>query len=73
MQLMTAVKLIMGFLGFGIWTFAAYYDESLRGDYMHFVTGIVVGMAALALRDMPSPAPKQVDALVVETKQEPQQ
>lgn len=58
MNFRTIVQLIMGFTGFGIWTFAAYYDPAMRGDYMHFVTGVVVGMAALALRDMPAPAAK---------------
>lgn len=70
MALRTAIQLVMGFLGFGIWTFAAYYDETLRSDYMHFVTGVVIGMAALALRDMPPPAQKEVEAPKVD--QEPQ-
>lgn len=73
MQFMTIVKLAMGFLGFGIWTFAAWYDPAMRGDYMHFVTGIVVGMAALALRDMPAPVTKIDVPKEVEVKQEAQQ
>jgi hypothetical protein len=37
------------------------------------VISVVLGLSALALRDMPPPAKKEPDAPVIETKQEPQQ
>jgi hypothetical protein len=52
MNFKTAVQVGMGVTGFGIWSYMAYMDPALQGDYLQFVKGAVVGIAALALRDM---------------------
>jgi hypothetical protein len=73
MQIKTYIQIIMGFSCFGIWSFMAYMNPELQGDYLKFVISVVLGLSALALRDMPPPAKKEPDAPVIETKQEPQQ
>lgn len=72
MQFMTIVKLFMGVTGFCIWSFMVYMDQSLQSDYLKFVISVVLGLSALALRDMPPPAKKEPDATEVKP-QEPQQ
>lgn len=59
MQLKLAIQISMGVTAFCIWSAMAYFDASLRADYVKFVVSVVVGIAALALRDMPTnqPAP----------------
>lgn len=62
MSFKTWVQIVMGVSGFGIWSYASFMEINMPDDYMQFVKGIVVGVAALALRDMGTAKP--------ETKQE---
>lgn len=46
----------------------AYFDPSLRPDYLKFIVGIVVGIAGLVLREMPTqplPPPEKNDANII--------
>lgn len=58
MQFKTGVQIAMGVTGFAIWTYAAYHDPALQSDYLKFVQGAVIGISALALRDMQPSQPK---------------
>jgi hypothetical protein len=62
MQFKTWVQIIMGLASFGIWSYTSFMGMNMPDDYMQFVKGIAVGVAALALRDMGTAKP--------ETKQE---
>jgi len=54
MSFKTWVQILMGVTGFLIWSYASYMQLELPDDYLQFVKGIVIGVAALALRDMGS-------------------
>jgi hypothetical protein len=54
MRTRTCLQIGMGFGAFIIWSGMAYFDPSLRADYTKFIISIVVGVGALALRDMPA-------------------
>jgi hypothetical protein len=58
MNFKTIALIGMGTTAFLIWSGMAYFDPALRSDYLKFVISVVVGVAGLALRDMPSPPPK---------------
>lgn len=45
--------ILMGVVGYGVWSFMAYQDPSLRADFLKFNIGIVVGIVGLVLRDLP--------------------
>lgn len=56
------IQIAMGSLAFAIWSFMAWYDPSLRSAYVTFIISVVTGIAALALRDIPTEKPKEPDA-----------
>lgn len=56
-KLKLTVMLVLGIVGFIIWSVMAYFDGAMRADYAKFVISIVVGIVALAMRDMQPPAP----------------
>lgn len=68
MQFRTAVQISMGAVGFGIWSYTSFMEMNMPDDYMQFIKGIVVGVAALALRDMGA-AKDQPEAKQEEVKQ----
>lgn len=53
LDLKTIVLILMGVTGFGIWSAMAYFDASLRADYLKFIILIVGGVTGLILRDLP--------------------
>jgi hypothetical protein len=68
MSFKTWVQIIMGVTGFGIWSYTSFMEINLPDDYLQFVKGIVIGVAALALRDMGT-AKDQPEAKQEEPKQ----
>lgn len=44
-----------GVIGYGVWALMAYYDPTLRQDFLKFNIAMASGAAALALRDMKGP------------------
>lgn len=48
------ILLFIGLGSFLIWSGMAYFDNSLRGDYVKYIISVVVGVTGLVLRDMPS-------------------
>ena len=58
MNAKTIIQISMGVVAFCIWSGMAYCDPSLRGDYVKFVVSVVIGISALALRDMPANSDK---------------
>jgi uncharacterized membrane protein len=53
MQFKTIVQLLIGIVGFGIWTFVAFYVKPEMLDaYMNFVVFIVSGVVGHAIRDV---------------------
>ena len=61
MIIKNGLKIFMGFTAFSIWSGMVYFDASLRADYLKFIVSIVVGLGALALRDMPPAATKPIE------------
>ena len=61
MEPRNSLKIFMGFTAFGIWSTMVYFDPALRADYLKFIISIVVGLGALALRDMPSVQAKNTE------------
>ncbi len=55
LDLKTIVLILMGVTGFCIWSAMAYYDPTLRSDYLKFIILIVGGVTGLVLRDLPPP------------------
>lgn len=60
----------IGFIAFGIWTYLAYSDPTMRGAYSVFVISVVTTLSALILRDMPT---EQKPADPVPSKKPPQE
>ncbi|MDP2026465.1 hypothetical protein [Sulfuriferula sp.] len=54
MTFKTKTLIAMGVTAFLIWSGMAYFDPTLRPDYLKFIIGIVVGIAGLVLREMPT-------------------
>lgn len=54
MTFKTKTLIAMGVTAFSIWSGMVYFDPSLRADYLKFIIGIVVGIAGLVLREMPT-------------------
>jgi hypothetical protein len=61
MKLKLGIQIGMGSLAFVIWSSMAYFDPSLRGDYVKFIVSVVIGISALALRDMPTNSDKPAE------------
>ena len=61
MKIQHRLKIFMGFTAFTIWSGMVYFDPSLKSDYLKFIISIVVGLGALALRDMPPAATKPIE------------
>jgi hypothetical protein len=52
MQFRTMMQLMIGIVGFVIWTFIVFYAPELQNsEYLKFVQGAVVVVVGLALRD----------------------
>lgn len=52
MQFRTLMQLMIGIVGFVIWTFIVFYAPELQNsEYLKFVQGAVVVVVGLALRD----------------------
>lgn len=52
MQFRTMMQLLIGIVGFIIWTFIVFYAPELQNsEYLKFVQGAVVVVVGLALRD----------------------
>jgi hypothetical protein len=73
MSFKTWVQIMMGVTGFLIWSYASYMQLELPDDYLQFVKGIVIGVAALALRDMGSAKDQPVKTVEETKKDEVQQ
>jgi hypothetical protein len=55
------IKILIGLVGYGVWAFMAWFDPSLRPDFLKFNVAMAVGTIGLVLRDMQTPpAPGQV-------------
>jgi len=69
MNFQTSMRLGIGVIGFGIWTYIVFCAPDLQNsEYLKFVQGAVVVVVGLALRETPK------TEAVKETKpQEPQQ
>jgi hypothetical protein len=71
------MQLLIGILGFSIWTFIVFYAPDLNNsEYLKFVQGSVLTVVALALRDtVQAKVEKPVQDLVADEikAQEPQQ
>jgi hypothetical protein len=59
---------VMGGVAFIIWSVMAFYDASLRSDYLKFIVSVVLGTGGLALRDMPNQPIQPVAQPVVQPK-----
>lgn len=46
-------KAAVGIVAYLVWSLFAWHDPDVRPDYLKFHIGIVVGVVALVLRDMP--------------------
>jgi hypothetical protein len=55
MSTKTKIQIAMGIIAFCIWSVMVYFDPSLRSDYVKFIVSLVIGISALALRDMKPP------------------
>lgn len=54
MQFGILMKLLIGIVGFAIWTFIVFYAPELQNsEYLKFVQGAVVAVVALALQVKP--------------------
>ena len=54
MQFKVKMQLLIGVVGFSIWTFIVFYAPDLNNsEYLKFVQGSVLTVVALALRDIP--------------------
>lgn len=73
MSFKTWVQIMMGVTGFLIWSYASYMQLELPDDYLQFVKGIVIGVAALALRDMGTEKAPGARPAEESKKDEPQQ
>lgn len=52
MEFKVKMQLLIGIVGFGIWTFIVFYAPDLNNsEYLKFVQGSVLTVVALALRD----------------------
>jgi hypothetical protein len=52
MDFQTSMRLAIGVVGFGIWTYIVFYAPELQNsEYLKAVQGAVVAVVALALRD----------------------
>lgn len=60
MSFKTIVQLLIGIVGFGIWTFVAFYIKpEMLDSYMNFVVFVVSGVIGHAIRDVLPDEPKQ--------------
>lgn len=70
------IQIAMGVTGFLIWSGMAYFDPANRADYLKFIVSVVIGIAALALRDMPTSEtkdnPPDIQNPVSDNPKEPQ-
>lgn len=54
MTLKLALQILVGLTGYGVWGVMAYYDPSLRADFLKLNVAMVTGTIGLLLRDMRS-------------------
>jgi hypothetical protein len=53
MQFKTVVQLLIGVIGFGVWSFVVFYVKPEMLDaYMGFVVSVVSGVIGHAIRDV---------------------
>lgn len=73
MSFKTAVQLLIGITGFGIWTFVAFYVKpEMLDSYMNFVVFVVSGVIGHAIRDV-LPSGQKIDVPAeITVKQEEQ-
>ena len=56
MNLKTAIQVLIGVVGYGVWALMAYYDPAQRADFLKFNIAMATGTIMLVLRDMQAPA-----------------
>lgn len=52
MQLKTILQIVVGAVSYSAWGVFAFFDPSVRPDFLHFNVGIAMGVIGLVLRDM---------------------
>jgi hypothetical protein len=59
MSFRQAIYLVIGIVGFSVWSFMAWIDPTIRGAYLTFVTSSVVTVIGVALRESPTIQPPE--------------
>lgn len=54
MNLKFAMLIIIGLVGYLVWGFMAYFDETLRHDFLAFNIAMASGTIGIVVRDMKS-------------------
>jgi hypothetical protein len=63
-NLKSLILIVIGIAGYGVWAAMAYFDVTLRPDFLKLNMAMVGGTIGLVLRDMQSPPPPPPPAVV---------
>jgi hypothetical protein len=61
MTIKLVLQILIGGVGYCVWAAMAYYDPTLRADFLKFNIARAAGTIGLVLRDMNAPTPTNSD------------